>query len=60
MCRDIYQLCWRQTEAHLMKMLETANGPLPRAAKRFQARFGGIIAGERTGGLTTNAHHLKS
>ncbi|MGO8912253.1 MAG: phenylacetic acid degradation operon negative regulatory protein PaaX [Bradyrhizobium sp.] len=46
MCRDIYQLCWRQTETHLMKMLETADGPLPPAAKRFHARFGGIITNE--------------
>jgi phenylacetic acid degradation operon negative regulatory protein len=50
MCRDIYQLCWGKTEAHLMKMLETADGPLPRAAKRFHARFGGIITGEREPG----------
>lgn len=46
MCRDIYRLCWTQTEAHLMQMLETADGPLPRAAKRFHARFGGIISDE--------------
>jgi phenylacetic acid degradation operon negative regulatory protein len=29
-----------------MQMLETADGPLPRAAKSFHARFGGIIADE--------------
>jgi phenylacetic acid degradation operon negative regulatory protein len=51
MCRDIYQLCWSKTEAHLMQMLETADGPLPRAAKSFHARFGGIMseAPERAG-----------
>lgn len=43
LCRDIYQLCWGKTEVHLMQMLETADGPLPRAAKSFHARFGGII-----------------
>lgn len=42
LCRDIYQLCWSKTEEHLIQMLETVNGPLPRAAKRFHARFGGI------------------
>lgn len=46
LCRDIYQLCWGKTEAHLMQMLETANGPLPRAAKSFHARFGGIVLDE--------------
>ena len=44
LCRDIYQLCWGKTEAHLMQMLETADGPLPRAAKSFHARFGGIVS----------------
>jgi len=56
MCRDIYQLCWGRTEAHLMKMLETADGPLPRAAKRFHARFGGIITGEPESGASQPMH----
>jgi phenylacetic acid degradation operon negative regulatory protein len=46
LCRDIYQLCWGKTEAHLMQTLETANGPLPPAAKSFHARFGGILLDE--------------
>ncbi len=45
LCRDIYQLCWSKTEEHLIKTLETVDGPLPRAAKRFHARFGGIELG---------------
>jgi phenylacetic acid degradation operon negative regulatory protein len=46
MCRDIYQLCWGKTETHLMQTLETADGPLPRAAKSFHTRFGGIVLDE--------------
>jgi phenylacetic acid degradation operon negative regulatory protein len=46
MCRDIYQLCWGATEAHLMQMLETADGPLPPTAKSFHARFGGMLFDE--------------
>ena len=46
MCRDIYQLCWGKTEAHLMQMLETADGPLPPTAKSFHARFGGMLFDE--------------
>ena len=42
LCRDIYQMCWTNAERHLMAMLETADGPLPRAAESFHARFGGI------------------
>jgi phenylacetic acid degradation operon negative regulatory protein len=42
LCRDIYQLCQQKTEEHLMTVLETADGPLPRAAESFYARFGGI------------------
>lgn len=44
LCRDIYRLCWAETEAHLMQMLETSNGPLPRAGASVHARFGGIPA----------------
>ncbi|MDD5249513.1 MAG: phenylacetic acid degradation operon negative regulatory protein PaaX [Rhodocyclaceae bacterium] len=45
MCRDIYQLCQQHTEEHLMTVLETADGPLPRAAQSFYSRFGGIRPG---------------
>ncbi|MDE2362939.1 MAG: phenylacetic acid degradation operon negative regulatory protein PaaX [Hyphomicrobiales bacterium] len=44
LCRDIYRLCWGGVESHLMKMLETADGPLPRAAGSYQWRFGGVGA----------------
>jgi phenylacetic acid degradation operon negative regulatory protein len=42
MCRDIYELCQRKTEEHLMSTLETADGELPPADDRFYARFGGL------------------
>jgi phenylacetic acid degradation operon negative regulatory protein len=49
LCRDIYRMCWAKTEEHLMAVLETADGPLPRAAERFHARFGGVHIGAYTG-----------
>lgn len=42
LCREIYQFCQQKTEEHLTTVLETADGPLPRAAESFYARFGGI------------------
>lgn len=42
LCRDIYCLCQQKTEEHLTTVLETADGPLPRAAETFYDRFGGI------------------
>jgi phenylacetic acid degradation operon negative regulatory protein len=42
LCRDIYRMCWTSTERHLLSMLETADGPLPRSAETFHARFGGV------------------
>lgn len=42
LCRDIYCLCQQKTEEHLMTVLETADGPLPRVAETFYDRFGGI------------------
>jgi phenylacetic acid degradation operon negative regulatory protein len=45
LCRDIYQLCQQKTEEHLMTVLETADGPLPRVAQSFYSRFGGIHPG---------------
>lgn len=42
LCRDIYRLCQHPTEEHLMRVLETADGPLPPAAPSFYARFGGL------------------
>ena len=42
LCGDIYQLCQQPTEEHLMAVLETADGTLPKAAPYFYERFGGI------------------
>jgi phenylacetic acid degradation operon negative regulatory protein len=44
MCRDIYELCQRKTEEHLMNTLETADGPLPPVDASFYSRFGGLRA----------------
>jgi phenylacetic acid degradation operon negative regulatory protein len=53
LCRDIYRLCQRGTEEHLMAVLETADGPLPAAAESFYSRFGGIGPGA-TGGAAAS------
>lgn len=42
LCREIYLLCLLKSEEHLMTVLETADGPLPRAIAEFYSRFGGI------------------
>ena len=42
LCRDIYAACWRDSEAHLMSALETADGPLPAAGRSIQSRFAGL------------------
>lgn len=44
LCRDIYAACWRDSEAHLMSTLETADGPLPAAGQSIQSRFAGLDA----------------
>jgi phenylacetic acid degradation operon negative regulatory protein len=42
LCRNLYRLTTAAAEAHLMAMLETAEGPLPEAAPYFWQRFGGL------------------
>jgi phenylacetic acid degradation operon negative regulatory protein len=42
LCRDLYVMTQHEAEAHLMSVLETANGPLPEAAPYFYERFGGL------------------
>ena len=42
LCGEIYQLCQQMTEDHLTTVLETADGPLPKAADYFYERFGGV------------------
>ena len=44
LCREIYAACWRDSEAHLMGALETADGPLPPASESAQSRFAGFGA----------------
>lgn len=46
LCGEIYQLCLQKTEEHLMAVLETADGPLPKAAAYFYERFGGSAVEE--------------
>jgi len=42
LCRNVYRLTQRLTEQHLMRTLQTPDGPLPQAAPYFFARFGGL------------------
>jgi phenylacetic acid degradation operon negative regulatory protein len=42
LCRDIYRLAQQRTEEHLMTVLETADGPLPKATDYLYERFSGI------------------
>ncbi len=44
LCRELYLLTQKQTEKHLMAVLETASGPLPPATPYFYERFGGLEA----------------
>ncbi len=44
LCREIYALCWRASEAHLSALLDTADGPLPAAEDGLQARFAGAAS----------------
>jgi len=39
LCRDLYRLTQDPAEAHIMAVLETADGPLPEAAPYFYRRF---------------------
>lgn len=42
LCRNVYRLTQRLTEQHLVATLQTPDGPLPKAAPYFFARFGGL------------------
>ncbi|MBB4286887.1 phenylacetic acid degradation operon negative regulatory protein PaaX [Roseospira goensis] len=44
LCRNIYRATYQAAERHIMDTLETADGPLPRAARVFYDRFGGLLA----------------
>lgn len=46
LCREIYAACWRASEAHLMRALETPDGPLRAAGESAQSRFAGLFAAE--------------
>ena len=47
LCHAIYRRVWRPAEAHLMSVLETADGRLPAASQSFYRRFGGLKASDR-------------
>jgi phenylacetic acid degradation operon negative regulatory protein len=42
LCRNLYRAVEEAAEAHLMALLETADGPLPEAAPYYYERFGGL------------------
>jgi phenylacetic acid degradation operon negative regulatory protein len=44
LCRNLYRAVEEPAEAHLMALLETADGPLPEAAPFYYERFGGLRA----------------
>lgn len=50
LCRDLYCRTVLPAERHLMSVLRTADGPLPAAAPRFYARFGGLPRAEALAG----------
>ena len=43
LCTGLYAATHRGAEEHVMRVLETADGPLPPAAPYFYDRFGGIL-----------------
>ncbi|MQX38115.1 phenylacetic acid degradation operon negative regulatory protein PaaX [Roseospira navarrensis] len=45
LCRNIYRATAPLAERHIMDTLETADGPLPHAARVFYDRFGGLTEG---------------
>ncbi len=47
LCHTIYRRVWRPAEAHLMSVLETADGRLPAASQSFYRRFGGLKSGDK-------------
>ncbi len=42
LCRNLYRLVRDPAEQHLMRVLETAEGPIPEASPSLYARFGGL------------------
>ncbi len=42
LCRNLYRLIQAPAEAHLMSLLETAEGPAPEAHPSYYTRFGGL------------------
>lgn len=44
LCRELYVLVRKESESHLMSILETAHGRLPEAAPYFYERFGGLVS----------------
>lgn len=46
LCRNLYRLVQAPAEAHVMGMLETADGPVPEAHPSYYSRFGGLQAGD--------------
>ena len=46
LCREIYAACWRDSEAHLLCTLETADGPLAPAGVSAQSQFAGLASVE--------------
>lgn len=42
LCRNLYRLVRDPAEQHLMRVLETADGPIPEASPALYARFGGL------------------
>ncbi|SLN49580.1 phenylacetic acid degradation operon negative regulatory protein PaaX [Oceanibacterium hippocampi] len=43
LCRNLYRLTWPASEHYLMRVLETADGPLPPADESVYDRFGGLL-----------------
>jgi len=43
LCRNLYRATQAAAEEHIMATLETADGPMPRAAAVFYDRFGGLL-----------------
>ena len=42
LCRNLYRLVQAPAEAHVMSVLETAEGPVPEAHPSYYTRFGGL------------------
>ena len=42
LCRNLYRAVYREADAYLAEVMETADGPLPPPAATFMQRFGGL------------------